>query len=237
MKISMIIPVYNEERFITTLINKIFKVDFKREGIDLEVIVVNDGSNDNTYNKIKNFRNLIILNQDNQGKGRAVQNGINISTGDLIIIQDGDLEYDPKDIIKMYKKLPSKYWYKYSVYGSRYLPLFLNFIPKYIFKQNLFSYIANIIFILMFIILYGRLITDPLTGYKLYPRNFFLSNKILSDGFEADHEISAKLIRENFKILEVPISYLPRSKQEGKKINFFDGLKATFTILKYRFFD
>ena len=89
--------------------------------------------------------------------------------------------------------------------------------------------------ITLFFIFYGRLISDPLTGYKLYKKKFFRKNTIQSKGFEADHEISAKLIKQNYNILEVPISYKPRTIAEGKKINFFDGIKALFTIIKYRF--
>ena len=124
-----------------------------------------------------------------------------------------------------------------SVYGSRYLPLYFGFIPKYYKGQNLSSYFANIIFIFLFFIFYQKLITDPLTGYKLYEKKFFNNNLIKSKGFEADHEITAKLIKNNYKIIEIPINYKPRTKDEGKKINFFDGLKAVYTIIKYRFFN
>ncbi len=124
---------------------------------------------------------------------------------------------------------------KISVYGSRYLPLQFGFIPKYYKGQNLSSYFANIVFIFLFFLLYQRFITDPLTGYKLYEKNFFKKNLIKSKGFEADHEITAKLIKSNYKIVEIPINYRPRTKAEGKKINFFDGIKAIYTIIMYRF--
>ena len=90
---------------------------------------------------------------------------------------------------------------------------------------------------LLFMILYIRFISDPLTGYKLYSKEFFINNEISSNGFEADHEITAKLIKQKYKILEVPISYIPRTKKEGKKINFIDAIKALITITRYRFFN
>ena len=126
---------------------------------------------------------------------------------------------------------------KISVYGSRYKPLYLNFIPRFYKTQNFSSYLANILFMFFFIFLYGRFISDSLTGYKLYLRDFFMNNVIYSKGFEADHEITAKLIKQKYRIIEVPVSYKPRTKEEGKKINFFDAFKAMATIIKYRFVD
>ena len=111
----------------------------------------------------------------------------------------------------------------------------MNARHKFYNKQNISSYLANVVFIFLFLIFYTRIVTDPLTGYKLYSKNFFKNNTIKSKGFEADHEITAKLIKQGFKIIEVPIGYKPRSKLEGKKINFFDGIKALITIIKYRF--
>ena len=143
------------------------------------------------------------------------------------------MEYTPKDIIRLYDA--AKNLRNISIYGSRYLPLNLGFIPRYYKGQNLSSYFANIVFIILFFILYQRIITDPLTGYKLYEKKFFKNNLIKSKGFEADHEITAKLIKKNYKIIEIPINYKPRTKAEGKKINFFDGLKALYTIIIYRF--
>ena len=105
------------------------------------------------------------------------------------------------------------------------------------FWYSLFTPILYALFSNYFLILYQRLITDPLTGYKLYEKSFFKNNTIKSKGFEADHEITAKLIKKNFKIIEIPINYKPRTKAEGKKINFFDGLKAIYTIIIYRFFN
>jgi len=233
--LSIIVPVYNEENNIGILITKLRNLDLSELNFQKEIIVVNDGSNDDSRAIIESFDEIILINQENQGKGKAVQRGIDLAKGDYILIQDGDLEYDPFDIIKMCKQL--KNFEKISIYGSRYKPLYLNLFPKYYDRQNISSYIANIIFIFLFFLFYNKIITDPLTGYKLYQRKFFDDNNIRSKGFEADHEITAKLIKRGFKIIEVPINYNPRTKLEGKKINFLDGIKALVAIIKYRFCD
>ena len=230
-KLSIIIPVYNEEKNLKKLLRRIDLIKLGK--INKEIIVIDDGSTDNSLDILKKFKKIKILRQKNQGKGKAVQLGISKSIGDYVIIQDGDLEYNPKDIITMCKKIHLQS--KTCIYGSRYMPFTFGFIPKYSKGQHFSSYIANIVFIFLFFIFYGRLISDPLTGYKLYKKEFFKKNTIQSKGFEADHEISAKLIKQKYNIIEVPISYKPRTIAEGKKINFFDGIKAIFTIIKYRF--
>ena len=233
--LSIIVPVYNEENNIGILITKLKNLDLSELNFQKEIIVVNDGSSDNSKAIIESFDEIILINQENQGKGSAVQHGIDLAKGDYILIQDGDLEYDPFDIINMCKQL--KNFEKISIYGSRYKPLYFNLFPKYYDRQNISSYIANIVFIFLFFLFYNKIITDPLTGYKLYQRRFFDDNNIRSKGFEADHEITAKLIKRGFEIIEVPINYNPRTKLEGKKINFYDGIKALVAIIKYRFCD
>ena len=232
-KISIIVPVFNEEKSLKKLFQKLLNLKFNNN--KKEIVAVNDGSTDNSFNILKKFKKIKILNQRNQWKGKAVQSGISNATGDYVVIQDSDLEYSPKDMVRMYKAI--KNLKKISIYGSRYLPLRFGFIPKYYKGQNLSSYVANIVFIFLFFLLYQRLITDPLTGYKLYEKKFFKNNSIKSKGFEADHEITAKLIKSNYKIIEIPINYNPRTRAEGKKINFFDGLKAIYTIIMYRIFN
>tara|TARA_Y100000590_G_scaffold375069_1_gene439765 strand:+ start:10961 stop:11662 length:702 start_codon:yes stop_codon:yes gene_type:complete len=233
MLLSIIVPVFNEEKNIGILIEKLLKLDFSQTNFDKEIIVINDGSNDRSLEIIEKFEKIKIINQNNLGKGRAVQNGIKVAKGDYVLIQDGDLEYNPEDIISMCRAVETSKMM--SIYGSRYKPLYLNILPRYYKNQNLTSYLANILFMFLFMFLYFRFISDPLTGYKLYSKNFFNTNHISSNGFEADHEITAKLIKQKFKIVEIPISYKPRSKQEGKKINFFDAIKALITIIKFRF--
>ncbi len=231
--LSIIVPVYNEEKSLKKLFKKLSLLRFRK--MKKEIIAVNDGSTDESLKILRKLNKKTIHNQKNQGKGKAVQLGISKSGGDYVIVQDSDLEYSPSDISKIVNNINNSE--KISVYGSRYLPLTFGFLPKYYKGQNLSSYFANILFIALFFLLYGKLITDPLTGYKLYEKKFFKKNLIKSNGFEADHEITAKLIKQNYKIIEVPINYKPRTVAEGKKINFFDALKAIFTIIKYRFFN
>lgn len=231
--LSIIVPVYNEEKSLKKLFKKLSLLRFRK--MKKEIIAVNDGSTDESLKILRKLNKKTIHNQKNQGKGKAVQLGISKSGGDYVIVQDSDLEYSPSDISKIVNNINNSE--KISVYGSRYLPLTFGFLPKYYKGQNLSSYFANILFIALFFLLYGKLITDPLTGYKLYEKKFFKKNLIKSNGFEADHEITAKLIKQNYKIIEVPINYKPRTVAEGKKINFIDALKAIFTIIKYRFFN
>ena len=232
-KISIIVPVFNEEKSLKKLFKKLLNLKLNKN--KKEIVAVNEGSTDSSFNILKKFKKIKLLNQRNQGKGKAVQSGISKATGEYVVVQDSDLEYSPKDIIKMYKA--TKDLKRISIYGSRYLPLHFGFIPKYYKGQNLSSYFANIVFIFLFFLLYQRLITDPLTGYKLYEKKFFKNNSIKSKGFEADHEITAKLIKSNYKIIEIPINYKPRTRAQGKKINFFDGLRAIYTIIMYRVFN
>lgn len=233
MLLSIIVPAFNEENNIKKLIEKLLKLNLSNVDFKKEIIVINDGSTDKTGSIIEQYNEIIKLHQKNYGKGRAVQNGIKIAKGDFVLIQDGDLEYDPNDIITMCKKLRKDK--NKSVYGSRYLPLKYNIFPRIHKDQSILPYLANIVFVIMFLIIYQKIITDPLTGYKLYPIDFFKKFEIFSNGFEADHEITAKLIKNNYVIEEVIVSYNPRTVQEGKKINFFDALKAIKTIIKYRF--
>lgn len=232
--VSIIIPVYNEEKFIFKLIEKIKKIDFASLSLDCEIIVVNDGSTDNTKKILSKIDNIKVIDQINLGKGSAVQKGIKYSKADLILIQDADLEYDPNDYYSLLE--PFKSDEKISVYGSR---------PKNVFnKESLFEdkhhnqkygpYFMNKLLCFFFKFLFNITLTDPLTGYKVYERNFFLKNKIYSTGFEADHEITVKLMRSNYRFVEVPIKYNPRTVKEGKKINFLDAVIAFYILFKLK---
>lgn len=233
--VAIIIPVFNEEHTIEKLLKKIIKINLKKINFKKEIIVINDGSTDNTLRKIKSFKNIKILNKKNEGKGRAVQYGIKHAKSELILIQDGDLEYDPNDYTKLL--YPFKFKRNISVYGSRVLNNRLQNI-RGIFRdkhknQDFGPYLMNKILQLIFFMKFNVNITDLLTGYKVYEKKFFLNNKIITNGFETDHEISAKLIKNKYRIIEIPIKYNPRSVKEGKKIKLSDGIKAIFTILKF----
>jgi len=177
-----------------------------------------------------------LVQQKNQGKGRAVQRGIQEATGDYILVQDADLEYDPADYIPMLAKLANLGG---AVYGSLTLGQLREngwtLTPGRHPRQLFGPWVANLLLTLWTFLLYGRWITDTLTGYKIYPREFFSRVEIVTRGFETDHEITAKLIRLGIRIHEVPISFSPRSEEEGKKIRARDGLIAVWTLLRFRF--
>lgn len=238
MLVSIIIPAYNEEATVKSLIEEIRKSEIQPE-IELEIIVVNDGSTDNTAEIIESIDNVFLLNQSNQGKGKAVQNGIKKSSGDFILIQDADLEYSPHDYKSLFEPILSNEA-GISVYGRRkksindLSPKIISWIKKHP-DQPLTSWVANIFLSILVFILYGRFISDTLTGYKVYPKSFFDNNVINANGFEADHEITVKLFENNFEIIEVPVDFFPRTAEEGKKIGIRDFFVAIYVFVKFSF--
>jgi dolichol-phosphate mannosyltransferase len=234
--VSIVVPAYNEEAFIGTLLDRVLRVDTESVGFSKEIVVVDDGSKDGTGDAVRRFPAVRLIQQPNQGKGRAVQRGIAEATGDFILVQDADLEYDPADYIPMLTRLASVGG---SVYGSRTLGQLRehgwSLTPGRHPQQRLGPWVANVLLTMWTFLLYGKWITDTLTGYKIYPRGFFSEVEILTRGFETDHEITAKLIRLGIRIQEIPISFSPRSEEEGKKIRARDGLIAVWTLLRFRF--
>jgi len=245
MKLSIIIPVFNEEKTIIKLLDKVEKVMIP--DVEKEIIVVDDGSTDATALKISNLKspasqrgeqisNLKIFNhKKNQGKGTAVRTGIENATGDYIVIQDADLEYDPNDIKKLLDPIRKKR--AQVVYGTR-----LNRMPNLAKDEKtplfLIHYLGNRFLSLITSILYGQWITDMETCYKLFPKKALKNIRLNSRGFNFEPEITAKLLKQNYKILEIPISTKPRGYEEGKKLNTIkDGTIALWTLLKYRFID
>ncbi len=235
-KLSIIIPAYNEEKHIGALLDRVLNVNTERCGFSKEVVVVDDGSKDRTSDIVKTFANVKLIQQKNSGKGAAVQRGIQEASGDYVLVQDADLEYDPEDYIVMLKTLSSDH--KTSAYGSR----VLGTLKKHGFaslgkhpQQGFGAWIAGVLLTLWTFLLYGKWITDTLTAYKIYPADFFKKYQMKTKGFETDHEITAKLIKSGYKVVETPISYFPRSVEEGKKIKARDGFIAVLTLLRFRF--
>lgn len=243
--LSIVIPAYNEEASLEALLELVLGVNTEAAGMDKEILVVNDGSRDRTaevaervaarHSQVKVFTQV-----PNQGKGKAVQRGIAESTGDYILIQDADLEYNPQDYIPMIEALRANPGALVSIYGSRGMgqarlqkgfTLFWGRHPE----QKFGPWLAGQILTTWAFVLYGQWITDTLTAYKLYPGPLMRKMRIETKGFETDHEITAKLVRQGVKITEVPIEYHPRSVEEGKKIRPIDGLIAVWTLLRYRF--
>jgi len=225
MKLSIIIPVYNEEDTIEESIKRVFEADVL--DFEKEIIVINDGSRDNTSRILENIKskfNFNLLNKTkNQGKGNAVKQGIEIATGDYIIIQDADLEYDPSDYKKMLEVLKTE---KGAVFGTRNTQKREGGYYTY--------YLGGKILTLIFNIFFKTNLTDVMTCYKIFPAEFAKQNPTLSNGFEFEIELAAKIAKQKIKITEVPISYKPRNISQGKKIKFRDGIKSLAEIIKNR---
>lgn len=235
--LSVIIPAYNEERTIGALLEKIKAVPLKDTGFQIEVVVVDDGSKDRTAQIVAQYKNVKYIQQANAGKGAAVQTGVKNCTGDFVLVQDADLEYDPLDYIPMLRALPRTH--AAVVYGSRTLGQLRGrgwrLFPGKHPAQGIGPWLANWVLAFWILLLYQRWITDSLTAYKLYPRRLMQSMRVETKGFEADHEMTAKIIRQGLPIIEVPIRYSPRTVEQGKKIRAIDGLIALKTLWKYRF--
>ena len=236
MKLSIIIPVYNEEKTVLEIIKRLSNEEIP--GVEKEIIVVDDGSTDSSKSKIKNLKLKDIkkvFHHKNMGKGAAVKTGIKNSTGDYIIIQDADLEYHPKFIKFLLEPIFRKQ--TKVVYGTR-LKRMPNLKGEERTLQFLVHYLGNRFLSLVASVLYGQWITDMETCYKLFPKNALNGVRLNAKGFEFEPEITTKLMKKGFKILEVPIETIPRGYDEGKKINTIkDGTKAFWYLLKYRITD
>jgi len=228
MKLSIIIPTYNEEKTIVEVIRQVKSVDISP--VKKEIIIVDDGSTDKTrqiLNLLPDKRMKVVFHEKNKGKGSAIRTGIDIATGDIIMIQDADLEYDINEYPKLLEPILTNK--AVVVYGSRFTK---RHKPRYVIY-----YLGNILLTLLTNILYQARITDMETCYKVCKAEVIKNLKLRSQRFDFEPEITAKILKRRIKIYEVPISYHSRDFKEGKKITWKDGMKAIWYLVKYRFVD
>lgn len=228
MRLSVIIPVYNEEKTIEEIINKLLKTN-----VACEIIIVNDGSSDQTSNLLKRIINnnkqqskiIILDHKQNKGKGEAIKTGLEKTTGDYVLIQDADLEYDPQDIAKLIK--PVKEGKAEVVFGSRFTGEHRNLFFWHMVANKFLTFLTNI--------LYDTTLSDMETCYKLIPAKLMKELDLESEKFDFEPEVTAKILKRGIRIYEVPISYAGREYWEGKKIGPKDGINAIWSLIKYRF--
>ena len=227
-KATIIIPVFNEKNYINEIINRVKKnVNFKKQ-----IIIVDDCSSDGTKDIIKKIGNIdkIIFHKKNLGKGAAIKSAIPYIKGDIVIIQDADLEYNPRDLNKLIQILISKD-YK-VIYGSRVLnkKRYNNyFISNFrTFGNHVLTFVSNY--------LNNQKLTDAHTCYKIFKSEIFVKLNLQENDFAFCPEVTTKISLLHEKIKEVPISYKGRTIREGKKIGFYDAIRALITLLKYRYF-
>ena len=230
MKLSVIMPIYNERDTIREIVKKVKEVNLEKE-----IIIIDDGSTDGTSDILKELKAggleessplEIIYHEHNQGKGASIISGLKYATGEIIIIQDGDLEYDPRDYHRLIQPIINGE--AEVVYGSRILGKGEKSYPWFYWGGRFVSWIANM--------LYHARITDEPTCYKVFRADVLRKLNLKCQGFDFCPEVTAKVCKMGYQIKEVPISYYPRRIEEGKKIRWTDGLIAIFILLKYRFF-
>ena len=227
MKISVIIPIFNEARTINTILDRVLAT-----GLSHEIILVDDGSSDGTRGLLSSLdgsRGIrVILHEKNRGKGAAVRTGLGEATGDVILIQDADLEYDPRDYPVLLK--PIEEGLADVVYGSRFLGG-----PR---RAVMFWHmIANKLLTFETNLLYNTILSDMETGYKVFRREVLQDIKLRANRFDFEPEFTAKILKRKACIYEVPISFNPRAYADGKKITLKDAFSAAWALLRYRFTD
>ncbi len=226
MNLSVIIPVFNEQKFLEEVIRRVAETKLANE-----IICIDDGSSDNSLSILnqlikKNDLPLVILShKKNKGKGAAIRSGLSKVKGDIVLIQDADLEYNPgnyKDLLKPFENKDVM-----VVYGSRNLIKNPKSSLAFYYGGRLLSLVTNII--------YSSKITDESTCYKVFRTELLKEMNLSTNGFDFCPEVTAKTLKRGIKIYEVPITYNPRSRSEGKKIKWYDGFIAIWTLLKFRF--
>jgi glycosyltransferase involved in cell wall biosynthesis len=225
MRISIIIPVYNEKATVLELLGRVEALP-----VDKEIILVDDGSTDGTgeiLRAISPGRATVVLKERNQGKGAAIRDGLRRASGEVIAIQDADLEYDPKDLLRLLK--PIEEGRAVVVYGSRFTGE----------RKNMFfwHWVGNRFLTLITDVLYDTTLSDMETCYKMFRSEVIKGITLKSSRFEIEVEMTAKILKKGYRIYEVPISYAGREFHEGKKITWRDGVVALWYLVKYRVSD
>ena len=227
MKLTVIIPIYNEVESLSEIVKRV-------QGTELagEILLVDDGSIDGTRDLLKEMDGKdnvrVILKEKNEGKGSAVTIGMQSATGDILLIQDADLEYDPRDYPTLLK--PLEEGIADVVYGSRFLGG-----PRRV--AMFWHLVANYMLTFMTNILYNTILSDMETGYKVFRKQVVEGMTIRAKRFDFEPEFTAKILKRKYRIFEVPIAFNPRDYSEGKKIKLRDAFEAVWTLLKYRFVD
>ncbi len=228
MKLSVIIPVYNEEGSIKKVVQEVVKVPLKK--IQKEIIIVDDFSTDNTRKFLKDIKNKnikIFYHRKNMGKGSAIRTALKHISGDIVLIQDADLEYNPGEYPRLLEPIINNK--AKVVYGFRF--------TKQHKARYKFYYLGNLFLTFVTNLIYNSQIRDMETCYKVFKKDVIKGVKLKAKKFDFEPEITAKILKKGYKIYEVPISYKSRSIEEGKKIGWKDGLEAVYYLVKYRFTD
>jgi glycosyltransferase involved in cell wall biosynthesis len=228
-KVSVIVPVFNERNTLVEILRRMRAVELP-DGIEREIIVIDDGSTDGTRDVLKQLGDStvrVVMHENNKGKGAAVRTGFAHATGDYVLIQDADLEYDPDDWPRLMS--PVQRGKARVVYGSRFTGERRNMLFLHWIGNRMLSLTTNV--------LYNTTLSDMETCYKLIERRLINSLDLRAERFDFEPEITAKLLKRGIRIYEVPISYTGREFDEGKKITWRDGFAALWTLVKYRFRD
>ncbi len=228
-KLTVLVPVFNERNTLVEILRRMRAVELP-DGIEREIIVVDDGSSDGTRDVLRQLGDStvrVVMHDQNRGKGAAVRTGIGLASGDYVLVQDADLEYDPEDWPKLLS--PVLRGRARVVYGSRFTGERRNMLFLHWIGNRFLSLTTNV--------LYNTTLSDMETCYKLIDRNLLEEMELHSNRFDIEPEITAKILKRGVRIYEVPISYTGRELDEGKKITWRDGLAALWTLVKYRFSD
>jgi len=228
-RLSVVVPVYNERGTVVEVLRRMRAVELPA-GIESEIIVVDDGSTDGTRDVLRQLHDStvrVVLHDTNRGKGAALRTGLEHATGEYVLVQDADLEYDPEDWPRLVQ--PVLRGKATVVYGSRFTGERRNMLFLHWIGNRFLSLVTNV--------LYNTTLSDMETCYKLVDRRLLTDLQLRSDRFEIEPEITAKVLKRGIRIYEVPISYTGREYDEGKKITWRDGVSALWTLVRYRFRD